>query len=164
MAYKETLDKTKKIMRYQKDLIAVFSVGGVEKLRKVLGIIESQLNQLNEGKKVVISDADKSRVKEIVDLFMNIAIYQPIAPIFRDLSEAYLVLVFNWNRELVGIADIAKNILATQHIVRRQMTIYETVNLVKMVSAKLERLSQYEPPAFELSKHYLKSLEGGQHG
>lgn len=158
--YKETLNSIKKIMRYQKDLIAVFSVGGVEKLRKALGIMESQLNQFNEGKKVTASDADKSRMKEVVDLFLDIAVYRPIVPIFRDLSEVYLLLVFNWNKELGKVPDIETRAKSARNIAQGKMTMEETIGLLKILSVRLQKQYQYEPPTFELSKHYLKSLEG----
>lgn len=156
--YRKALERTKGIMAYQKDMLKVFGPRGVEKLKIALGIIETQMNQLGEDKSVVASSADKGRVKEAVDLFLNIAVYQPIVPIFRDLSSIYLLLAFNWNKEL-GRPDIQTAIQAIRNIVSGQMVMGETINLLKTVSERLQKLNRYEPPAFELSRHYLKSLE-----
>ena len=81
-------------------------------------------------------------------------------PIFRDLSRFYLLLVFNWNKELGKRPDIELSVSAAQRIVEGQMTMIDTINLLKTVSERLQKLSGYEPPAFELSRHYLQSLEG----
>lgn len=156
--YQKALNRTKGIMAYQKDLLKAFGPRGVEKLKMALGVMEAQMNQLGEDKSVVASNTDRGKVKEAINLFLNIAVYQPIVPIFRDLSQVYLLIAFNWNKEL-GRPDIQTAIQATRNIVSGQMTMNETINLLKTVSERVQKLNRYEPPAFELSRHYLKSLE-----
>ncbi|GAI60825.1 unnamed protein product [marine sediment metagenome] len=156
--YQETVSKIKGILKYEADLKKVFG----PRLGKVNGVFELMLRQMDdlaEDKAVEASGEEKSRVKEVVNLFLSIAVNRPIVPIFRDLSRFYLLLVFNWNKELGKRPDIELSVSAAQRIVEGQMTMIDTINLLKTVSERLQKLIGYEPPAFELSRHYLQSLE-----
>ncbi|MBA7575291.1 hypothetical protein ES708_17112 [subsurface metagenome] len=156
--YQETVSKIKGIMKYEADLKKVFGPR-LGKVHEALEIMESQMNDLAEDKEVEASGKEKSKVKEVVNLFLSIAVNQPILPIFRDLSRFYLLLVFNWNKELGKRIDIETSVSAVQRIVEGQMTMIDTINLLKTVSERLQKLNRYGPPAFELSRHYLESLE-----
>ena len=157
--YQETVGRIKGILKYEADLRKVFG----PRLGKVNGVFELMLRQMDdlaEDKAVEASREEKSRVKEVVNLFLSIAVNQPIVPIFRELSRFYLLLVFNWNKELGKRPDIELSVSAVQRIVEGQMTMIDTINLLKTVSERLQRLNRYGPPAFELSRHYLQSLGG----
>ncbi|GAI80579.1 unnamed protein product, partial [marine sediment metagenome] len=118
-----------------------------------------QMNELAEDKAVEASGEEKSRVKEVADLFLSIAVNEPITPIFRDLSKFYLLLMFNWNKELGKRPDIEKQISTAQKIVMAQMTMLDTIDLLKYQLKRGRDMRNWNPPAFELSRHYLETLE-----
>lgn len=156
--YQETVSKIKGIMKYEADLKKVFGPR-LDKVKKVLEIVECQMNDLAEDKTVEASGEEKSRVKEVVNLFLSIVVNQPIVPIFRDLSRFYLLLVFNWNKELGKRVDIETSVNATQRIVEGQMTMIETISLLKVLLKRGRDMKNWSPPAFELSRHYLETLD-----
>ncbi|MBA7515071.1 hypothetical protein ES705_07109 [subsurface metagenome] len=159
--YQETVNKIKGIMKYEADLKKVFGPR-LDKVKKALEIVECQMNDLAEDVTVEASGEEKSRVKEVVNLFLSIAVNQPIVPIFRDLSMCYLLLVFNWNKELGKRADIEASVSAVQRIVEGQMTMIDTINILRALLERARKTQQYGPPAFELSRHYLESLDRGK--
>lgn len=155
--YKETVNKIKEIMKYEMDLRRVFG-DRLPVIKKALEIMECQMDDLAQDKKIEASDKDKSTVKEALNLFLSIAVSQPITLIFRDLSKTYLLLAFNWNRELGKRQDMESAIRAVQGIVEGQLTMFDTINLLKTLSQRGREMLDYRPPAFELSRHYLESL------
>jgi len=155
--YKETVNKIKEIMKYEMDLRRVFG-DRLPALKKALGIMECQMDDLAQDKKIEASGEDKSTVKEAVNSFLSIAVSQPITLIFRDLSRTYLLLAFNWNRELGKRQDMESEIRAVQGIVEGQLTMLDTINLLKTLLQRGREMLDYRPPAFELSRHYLESL------
>lgn len=159
--YQETVNKIKGIMKYEADLKKVFGPR-LDKVKEALEIVECQMNDLAEDVTVEVSGEEKSRVKEVVNLFLSIAVNQPIAPIFRDLSRFYLLLVFNWNKELGKRADIEASVSTVQRIVEGQMTMIDTINILRALLERARKTQQYSPPAFELSRHYLESLDKGK--
>ncbi|GAI76133.1 unnamed protein product, partial [marine sediment metagenome] len=77
--YQETVDKIKGILKYEADLKKVFG----PRLDKVNGVFELMLRQMDdlaEDKAVETSGKEKSRVKEVVNLFLSIAVNRPIVP------------------------------------------------------------------------------------
>ncbi len=156
--YQETVNKIKEVFKWELDLKKVFGQR-VDTVKGVFELVYRQMNELAEDKKIEVTGEEKSRVKGIVDLFLNIAINQPIAPIFRDLSRFYLLLVFNWNKELGKRADIESQIATIQKIVTAQMTMLDTIDLLKYLLKRGRDTRNWNPPAFELSRHYLETLE-----
>jgi len=155
--YQETVSKIKKIFEWEVDLRRVFGPR-LDKVKKALEIMECQMDDLAEDIEVEASGEEKSRVKEVVNLFLSIAVNQPIVPIFRDLSRFYLLLVFNWNKELGKRADIEASVSTVQRIVEGQMTMIDTINILRALLERARKTQQYGPPAFELSRHYLETL------
>ncbi len=99
-SYKDTLAKVNKILEYKDDIKTVFSERGTGTIKQTLGIITNQLEKFYKDEKVQPTSEEKSLVRGTVNLFVDIALEKPIAPIFRDLSTTYLLLIFNWNQML----------------------------------------------------------------
>ncbi len=159
--YQENLSKIKEILKYENDLRKVFAENQLQTIRKGLETMESQMEKLAKDEQVQASGQDKSTVKGVTDIFLNVAVNQPMIPISRDLTLNYLLLTFNWNLALGKRPDIEQNIKAVQGIVRGEMTIVDAINTLKALLERAKSLTQYTPPAFELSKHYLESLKKG---
>ena len=146
-------------MKYESDLRQVFG-DRLPVIRKAFEIMEGQMNNLAKDEKIEASGEEKSSIKEAVNLFLDIAMNRSITPIFRDLSRTYLLLAFNWNKELGRRLDMESAIRATQGIVEGQLTMLDTINLLKELVKRGKEMVNYRPPAFELSRHYLESLQG----
>lgn len=156
--YQQTINEIKKIFGWELELKKVFGPR-IDIVKGVFELMYRQMNELGEDKKVEVTGEEKSRVKEVVNLFLSIAVNQPIVPIFRDLLKSYLLLVFNWNKELGKTEDIENQINTTQKIVTAQMTMLEAIDLLKLLLKQGRDMKSWQPPAFELSRHYLESLD-----
>ncbi|GAI61738.1 unnamed protein product [marine sediment metagenome] len=143
--YQETVTKIKEILEWEIDLKKVFRPS-LDKVKKSFEIMECQMDDLAEDTEVEASGEEKSRVKEVVNLFLSIAVNQPIVPIFRDLSMCYLRLVFNWNKELGKRPDIETSVSVVQRIVEGQMTMIDTINILRALLERARKTQQYGPP------------------
>lgn len=156
--YQETVGSIKKLFGFDLALKKVFGPR-LDKVKGVFELLQRQMNELAEDKAVEASGEEKSRVKEVADLFLSIAVNEPITPIFRDLSKFYLLLMFNWNKELGKRPDIEKQISTSQKIVMAEMTMLDTIDLLKYLLKRGRDMKNWTPPAFELSRHYLETLD-----
>jgi hypothetical protein len=160
-SYKNILAKINEILAYEDDMKKSFSEGGDKKIRQTLDLIIDQLEKVYKNENVEPTDGDKLLVKETIDVFINIAIDKPITPIFRDLSKTYLLLVFNWNQALGKVSSIDKNIKLVDMIIKGQLTMLDTIHVLRQFLPKIKAMEQYSPPSFDLSRAYLNSLEEG---
>jgi len=101
----------------------------------------------------------KSAVKEALNHIMNAVINQPLVPILKDLALEFGLLAFNWNKVVGKRPDITQIIVNTRHIVEGVMSLTEATQVLKLMISKCKALSKFAPPAFELSKAYLKTLD-----
>lgn len=156
--YKQTLDKIGHIMSYKRDILKVFGSRGTNILKEALSVMQKQMDKHVRDEEVIVSNGDMDKVGRVVEFFLSIAVNEPIVPIFRDLSEVYLLLIFNWNKELGKSLSLENRVKAINNITKGQMTMLDTVDTLKVLLKRAKQVSKYEPPAFQLSKHYLKSL------
>lgn len=156
--YQKTIKETKKILSFDNELRKIF--GSKKKLvREVFKIAEKQMSALAEEKSVNPSREERKKIKRVVELFLDVATTKPIDSFFQDLATRYLLVIFNWNKSLVQDQAIERQIKATEAIVKGHTTIMHAINVLKKVTKQAKDVSSYEPPAFDLSKHYLKSLQ-----
>jgi len=157
-AYKRTVDHIEKILSFKRDLQREFG----ERRRiieKVFGLITEQLNKQIKGEETKVTGEEKSKVKEVVNVFLQKAIHDPIPPIVRDLTKEFGLLIFNWNNSIGKRPDIAQNILLATRVVDAHMALVDAIFVAKTLCSQMRKLTQWTPPAFDLSKAYLKSLE-----
>ncbi len=155
--YQQTVANIKKFFEWDLALRGVFG-SRIDLVKGVFELIQRQMNELDEDKKVEVTGEEKSRVKEVANLFSSIAVNNPILPIFRDLASSYLLLVFNWNKELGKRDDIANSVNVTLNIVMDQMTRTESIAVLKVLIANAKKMAEYNPRSFELSRAYLETL------
>lgn len=158
-AYKATVEKINKILGYKDDIRRVFSENGFMNIKKAFNILTEQMEKAAKDENIEPSTEEKSLVKSTVDLFREIAIEKPIAPIFRDLSATYLLLVFNWNQTLGKMPDIGNDIKLIDGIIRGQLTMLDAIYTLQVLLEKIKKFQQYEPPSFNLSRAYLDNLK-----
>ncbi|MHA1286147.1 MAG: hypothetical protein ACTSPB_01965 [Candidatus Thorarchaeota archaeon] len=157
-AYKRTLDRIKKILSYKRDLQREF--GSRQRvIEKVFGLIKEQLDKKIKGEEIKVTGEEKSKVKEVANMFLQKAIHDPIPPIVRDLTKEFGLLIFNWNNSIGKRPDITQNILLATRIVDAHMALVDAIFVAKTLCSQMRKLMQWTPPAFDLSRAYLKSLE-----
>ncbi|MHA1286995.1 MAG: hypothetical protein ACTSPB_06265 [Candidatus Thorarchaeota archaeon] len=157
-AYKRTVDRIEKILSYKRDLQREFGPRQ-QLIEKVFRLITNQLDKQIKGEEVEATGREKSVVKEVTSIFLRKAIHDPITPFFRDLTKEFGLLIFNWNNSLGKKPDIAQNVLLATRIVDAHMALVDAIFVAKALCDKMRKLMQWTPPAFDLSKAYLKSLE-----
>jgi hypothetical protein len=158
-AYKKTLIEINKILGYENDMRKTFSEDGSRKIKQSLNIVTNQMERVYKNEHIEPSVEEKSLVRETVNLFVDIALGKPITAIFRDLSSTYLLLIFNWNQTLGKRPDIERDIKLVDMGVKGQLTMLDTIRVLRQLLPKMEAMGKYEPPAFNLSRAYLDSLK-----
>lgn len=112
-----------------------------------------------DAKPMKVSDREKEAVRQAVRSIMWVATSESISQYFRDFTEGYLPLADNWNRQLVKDRTISVQVAACQRILADMMTMKDTMEVMRGATKRLEQLVRYKPAAFDLSRHYLLTLQ-----
>ena len=105
---------------------------------------------------------EKSTVKEALNMLLSIVINQSMKPILRDLGIEFGLLAFNWNAAFGKRPDIAEVSITIKNVVNKTLSLMEAIDIIKTLTDRVRKMEGFSLPAFELSKHYLKSLETGK--
>lgn len=134
-----------------------FGKEGKKRFIDALNLMKSDIQSLTKGGEVSDDPKKLSVVHNAVNVLFNHAVYQPHTDFFRGFCFEFLKIAFNWNKGPCN-KSIQRLIDATDRMMRAQLTLAESHSVLRKLTDRLKKYSGYEPPSFELSKHYLKSL------
>lgn len=152
-------DTVKRIEDMLKSNLADKTFGRDEKkgFMDALSLMKFDIQSLTKEEKVSDDPKRLSAIHNAVNILFNHAVYQPHTDFFRAFCFEFLKITFNWNKGICN-KSIQRLIDATDRMMRAQLTLAESHSVLRKLTDRLKKYSGYEPPAFELSKHYLKSL------
>lgn len=156
---KRTLRPLEQKMNYKTEFKRTFGPRGNEVILPAYRVMRDQLSLLADNKKVRVDDRSRGLVNRAAEIVTSVAMSESITQYFRDFMEGYLPLVDNWNKQLGKSRNVGVLIGAAQRIVEDMMTMKDTTEVMKRANKKLQQYLQYKPPAFDLSRHYLLTLQ-----
>ncbi|MFA5052728.1 MAG: hypothetical protein WC565_01595 [Parcubacteria group bacterium] len=151
--------QVERILNYEDDLKRIFASQHVSNIKRTLNFMTEQLTTVINGGNVVPTSEEMNMAAEMARVFANIALEKPIEPIFRDLSASYLLIIHNWNEATIKNHNISTNVKMTNGIVKAQLTLMDTIDVLQKTLEKIRKTHLYEPPAFNLSRSYLDNLK-----
>lgn len=160
-AFERNVKKLEYILGHQ-ELNTILSKGRQKIIKCAFELMKKQLALEKFDKEA--TGKEKSTVKEALNMLLSIAVNQSMKPILRDLEIQFGLLAFNWNAAFGKRPDIANISITIKNVVNKTLSLIEAIDIIKKLTDKVRNLERFSPPAFELSKHYLKSLETGKEG
>jgi len=153
--FRETLRKVYNILSYRDYLVKYYGSRFPGLLGRSLDIISKDLFALIEDKTPVSTPDEREVIKEVLE---TLAKSRCDSPLTKDLKEAFLLLAFNWNNQVAKSQEINQLIQTIR--TGKQVTCQRSPQTlsVDQIIERLKWLANYQPPAFELSRHYLEIL------
>ncbi len=156
----ETTKKTlKKIFSFKDDFRKFYGDKTRKNVQEAANIMMKQLDELVTKDSVPRSRKDVDCVSSAVASIMDILIMTPINPLKRDLSREFGRLAINWNKQQgkSNRLDVSAN--ALYRLSRNAKTLADAEMTIRKLIVKAEKTVRHVPASWELSRHYLKSLE-----
>jgi len=122
-------------------------------------VMISQLDLVLRGKRVVPNDSERSAVATATNAILEKVVYDPIDRFTADFAMLFAEIAKNWNQKIGYQYDMDIWVDTIARVVQQHLTIVDAINILRQLLNKCVNLLNYEPPAFTLSKHYLKVIE-----
>jgi len=148
-----SLKKIKIIFNHQQ-IYTIFNKEGLRMIKETVDLIEKQIKRDEPSTK-----EKNEKVIETINLLINLAIQKTITPIFRDLTNEFIVLTIFWNEKIAQNSEIQRKIYSLRNFIDYHLSVIETIQELKSLLEKMKELQSFNPPAFDLSKHYLSYLQ-----
>lgn len=160
-AFERNVKKLEYILGHR-DLDAILSRDRQKVVKCAFELMKRQLGSLTVKDPVPfqVNGKQKSTVKEALNTLLPVVINQPMRPILKDLGLEFGLLAFNWNKAFGKRPDIADVAVTIKNVVEKTLSLMEAIDIIKGLTNRVRDMERFSPPAFELSKHYLKSLGG----
>lgn len=152
-------DKIKKILGYKNDLRKHYPGNRGECIQSAFNIMSNQLNTLMSADEVPATDKERNNVNAALQHLLRGIINEPLTDFVRDLTIEMGRMAFNWNKFIGKRNDMENMALAIQRIARQNANMADLAKMTKELINRGQAQLQYKPPAWELSRHYLLSLE-----
>jgi len=158
--HKETVNQLLKILNYKRDFRMIY--GDRTCIADAVKIMSNKLDAVFAKQKPTVNRNDMLCVRKAIATLVDVALTKAITPYIRDLSLAFSRLAYNWNVNLTCNKEIEREILVLKQLIETHLSLVGAISVMRALLVKFGDLTKYMPPAFELSKHYLLTLDGGE--
>lgn len=156
--YNPNVDKLKKVLTHPQ----IYTVLNKQSLSQVNQMIESMERDIKLNKKGEKPEINEEKIRSIggmLNSLLKIAMEKPITPIFKDLSNELIVLTAYWNENIGQNMKIRDLSYTLRRFIDYHLSMIDLIQLSKSLLSKMEQIQNFSPPSFELSRHYLQSLQ-----
>lgn len=109
---------------------------------------------------------DSSKVLELKDDICLICgriqsslMVNPIDPNITPFIESFCLLIFNWNGNTIHDESVNMFTSFLPNLIKNHLSILETINILKHLIGHLNKVSNWMPPAIDISKHYFNTIK-----
>ena len=156
----EMYDQSKKridtIFNYKNDMYRYISKRNVEQLHRTYTLVRRQMDTIAyENHRQLVSKDLVNAVNDSLILLTDIVLFKPLGDIMIDMAMELSRFFFNWNKfSNVKNGNINRRSMVVTRLIEHNLSMVDTMNLMRRVKAQFERTFDRRPPAFELSKHF----------
>lgn len=161
--FQETVKKARRLS-FSNSLSTVFTNKEIGDLKMTIDAMERDIGKAMEGEKVQFKDVDANAAASMLNRLLTHFLIEVVREEVKEFTLVYLQLAFNYTklrREVkcapVGLEEAIKKL---NSFVNYHQSVEATIQVLKALLKRAREVKQFSPPAFELSRHYLKSLEG----
>ena len=157
--YKMNIKRIGDMLRYRNDIERGYGPDGRNQIEMAFNIIKSQMDRLTQDISVTPVNDEIRVVNRAANMLLQKVMYGPISNIVRDLSVEMGVLIFNWSRQTIQSSEMEMKTQVIDRILRGEKTMDDTILVLRSLLDRAKDSLRYTPASFELSRHYLRSLE-----
>ncbi len=157
--YEKTKETLKRIFSFKTDFRKFYGNKTRINVQEAANIMMRQLDELVTKDNVSWSRKDVDCVNSAVSAIIDILITTPVNPMKRDLSREFGRLTINWNKRQAKSTKLGISANALYRLSRDAKTLADAEMTIRKLIVKAEKTVRHVPASWELSKHYLKSLE-----
>lgn len=122
-------------------------------------VILSILNDVELLEKEEAAVADIGRIATFMETIKEMLLFNANTPDALHLFKDSSLLVFNWNNNTHNNAALAGTVNAVDNLVEGNLTLRETIQILKKMNDRMSNLQSWSPPAFEVSQHLMDALK-----
>lgn len=154
----KTIDTVKKGL-YQDISIRVF-IGdkNLNLFKKCTMEMEKDIMDGMNDDDVNIEEENVSKIIETLNFLMRRILISPVKNSVREFINSYCNLAMNWNK--LSCNDVINETIDAVLIhMEYHLTVVETTKHLKYLLDEMKKYREFAPPAFELSRHFMNSIE-----
>lgn len=149
----------KRLDNYLNSILSTYSISNMykNKILESIKLIKCHIDILDQEKP--LPEYDSQGIKTCI-FYLQILVSEIIVDdLLKQFCYDYCFLVQNWNNNVLKDDSLSKQIDFIIRKTHNNITFFETRDLLKHLTTKLEKQLEWRPPAFELSDHYYKLLK-----
>lgn len=131
----------------------------LQKFMEVFSKIQVNVRKLQHDETVPADEYPVKEVQETLGIAKHIIVQEMMSDDLTLFFSAWLTLLMNWNNNTVKDAEMHREIVFCERLNDGLMSMRDTINTLKVLNDRLKQLKYWSPPAFEISKHFLKHLD-----
>lgn len=157
--YRMNIKRIQDMLRYRNDIERGYGPDGRNQIEMAFNILKSHMDRLTRDVLVTPANEEMQVINRATNTLLQKVMYGPISNIVRDISVEMGVLIFNWSRQTIQNGELEMKTQVIDRILRGEKTLDDTILVLRSLLDRARDTLRYTPASFELSRHYLRSLE-----
>lgn len=157
--FQQNTSRISNMLKYKKDLRENFGDKGSQMLIDAFNIMNNDMCAIDQGAEWEPDEAKARVVRDGLNFLLRIVTDAPHTPIVKDMGIELGVLAYNWNMVTIKNGQITTLSQACERFARLHLTVMDLMDKAIKLMKKYDDLLKHSPPAFELSRHYLQTLD-----
>lgn len=154
--FQATLKKIEHILSHTDDFKRFYGSKAAEIISDAYNIAKTHLNQISQNQPIQASEQQRESILNASKIMIDVLLTNQISDFIRDLSIELSRLWFNWNKHICRCNDITRNTRTMESLAVGQLTMFESIDIMKNLLQKLKGEMHFKPYAFDLSRAYLQ--------
>lgn len=162
--FQETVKKARRFS-LSNSLSTVFTNEQVKDLRVTINAMERDISKAMAGEKVEFQEKDAKATAFMLERLLTYFLTDVVREEVKEFALAYLRLAFNYTKLQKEMAcrrpPLEQAVQKLNSFVNYHESVVATTQVLKVLLKRAREMKQFSPPAFELSRAYIKTLEEG---
>jgi len=161
-AYRENIEFIGRVIAYYRDVEAQMGREGAALIRQSFDLMRQQMDRSASLPGTQTVSCSRQEVELVIAVCRNLLktmINERLTKLRKDLCSSMAILIHNWNKAIAKCPELEVLVSSLNRIVRDQSSMEDTTMILRSLVLRARDVLRYTPASFELSKHYLLSLE-----
>lgn len=130
----------------------------IDEFKQSFNYMQSNIKEL-ENENEELTKGDNNQILKTVKVIKERYLNNPVDNKFSCFADAWIYLVFNWNNNTIKSPTIKEECDYVHRLIEDFLTMKEVLDNLKYVNDRLKNFKSWNPPAFEVSKHFIEYLD-----
>lgn len=156
--FNQTINRIKEFV-YSDQIFMTFNEHEITMFKKTILDMEGHIREAMADTSPIVQDQQIKEIRQSLQYMITRFLTTKITQDSNRFLNQYLLLASNWEQAIGGCELVSDQVIALSNLLEYHSSVMASVEVLRSLTHEAQRFMKFNPPAFEISRHYLQSIE-----